>query len=81
MREIAEELGVPVAVGNLYHTTRHAYPRGLTVHLRFYECRLLGGPLQLLWGQDYRWVAPADLPTYATPPLTWKWSPGWPPGV
>jgi 8-oxo-dGTP diphosphatase len=67
VREIAEELGVPVAVGDLYHTTLHTYPRGLTVHLLFYECRLLDGPLQLLWGQDYRWVAPAGLPTYAYP--------------
>ena len=67
VREIAEELGVPVAVDDLYHITRHTYPRGLTVHLRFYECRLLGGPLQLLWGQDYRWVAPTDLPTYTYP--------------
>ena len=67
VREIAEELAVPVAVGDLYHTTRHTYPGGLAVHLRFYECRLLGGPLQLLWGQDYRWVAPTALPTYAYP--------------
>ena len=66
-REIAEELGVAVDVGALYHETTHQYPGGPRVHLRFYECRLLSGPLQLLWGQAYRWVAPADLPGYAYP--------------
>jgi 8-oxo-dGTP diphosphatase len=67
VREIAEELGVAVAVGELYHVTDYPYPDGLQVRLYFYDCRLLSGPLQLLWGQAYRWVAPADLPAYAYP--------------
>jgi 8-oxo-dGTP diphosphatase len=66
-REITEELGARVAVGALYHTTEHAYPGGPHVRLLFYECALLDPDLRLLWGQAYRWVAPADLPAYAYP--------------
>ena len=66
-REIVEELGVRVAVGPRYHTTEHVYPDGPHVRLLFYECALLDPDLRLLWGQAYRWVAPADLPAYAYP--------------
>jgi 8-oxo-dGTP diphosphatase len=66
-REITEELGARVAVGALYHITEHAYPGGPHVRLLFYECALLDPDLRLLWGQAYRWVAPADLPAYAYP--------------
>jgi mutator protein MutT len=66
-REIVEELGARVAVGPPYHTTEHAYPDGPHVRLLFYECALRDPDLRLLWGQAYRWVAPADLPAYAYP--------------
>ena len=66
-RELAEELGITVAVGPRYHVTEHRYPGGPNVRLLFYPCAITGGALQLLWGQACRWVAPADLPAYPTP--------------
>ncbi len=67
VREIAEELGVAIAVDALYAVVEHRYPDGPAVRLLFYRCRRLSGPLRLLWGQAYRWVAPPDLPAYAYP--------------
>ena len=67
MRELAEELGIAVSVGPLYHVTEHAYPDGPHVRLFFYHCRIVTGAPQLLWGQAFRWVAPAALPTFPTP--------------
>ena len=66
-RELAEELGITVAVGPRYHVTEHRYPGGPNVRLLFYPCTITGGTPQLLWGQACRWVAPADLPIYPTP--------------
>ncbi len=67
LRELREELDIVVTVGNLYHTTEYLYPSGLCVRLYFYECVWPAGEPRLLWGQAYRWVAPADLPTYPVP--------------
>lgn len=67
MREIGEELGIAVSVGALYHTTEYAYPDGPRVRLFFYDCRIVSGAPQLLWGQALRWVAPAALPGFPTP--------------
>jgi 8-oxo-dGTP diphosphatase len=66
-RELREELGISVAVDALYHTTDYHYPTGRQVRLLFYHTHIVAGDLQLLWGQAYRWVAPADLPAYPVP--------------
>jgi hypothetical protein len=58
---------VSVSVGSLYHVTEHTYPNGLQVRLFFYDCGIVTGAPQLLWGQAFRWVAPTDLPGFATP--------------
>lgn len=66
-RELLEELGVEVEVGELFHETRHAYGRR-GVHLRFYRCALIGGSPRPLGVADIRWVAPAELGGFAFPP-------------
>jgi len=65
-REIREELGVGIEVGDLAYETTHTYP-DRTVALYFYRCTLLGVPVPQL-GQDMRWVARADLPSLGFPP-------------
>lgn len=65
-REIREELGVDVEVGELTHETTHSYP-DRTVVLYFYRCRLLGTPRPLL-GQEMRWVPRSELPSLGFPP-------------
>ena len=58
-RELLEELGVEVTIGECLHQTRHAYPEK-TVELHFYRCSLEGTPRPLL-GQEMRWVPRAQL--------------------
>ena len=65
-REIVEELGAAVTVGDeILHIT-HAYPeRSVTLH--FFRCSLNDEPRPLL-GQEMRWVARADLRLLDFPP-------------
>jgi mutator protein MutT len=65
-RELREELGVDVTVGELVHQTTHAYPER-TVALFFYRCALRGVPHPQL-GQDMRWVTRQELPHLGFPP-------------
>lgn len=65
-REIREELGADVRVGELVLTTSHAYPEK-TVTLYFYRCALVGVPRPLI-GQEMRWVPREELPTLGFPP-------------
>jgi mutator protein MutT len=54
-RELAEELGVAIQVGDLILRTTHAYT-AVEVTLYFYACELRGEPMPLL-GQEMRWVS------------------------
>ena len=65
-RELREELGVEVDVGERVYRTRHAYP-DRTIALYFYRCTLKGAPRPLL-GQEMRWVPRAELPSLGFPP-------------
>ncbi len=65
-REIAEELGVDVEVGDLVLATSHAYP-DRTVVLYFYRSELKGTPLPLL-RQEMRWVRREELAGLGFPP-------------
>jgi mutator protein MutT len=65
-REMQEELGTDVEVGEVVSTTAHAYDdRHVTLH--FYKCGLSGIPVPQL-GQEMRWVPRAELPTLGFPP-------------
>jgi mutator protein MutT len=65
-REIREELGADVDVGELLLQTTHAYV-DRTLKLYFYQCRLIGTPRPLL-GQEMRWVSRGELPSLGLPP-------------
>jgi 8-oxo-dGTP diphosphatase len=64
-REIKEELDTDVVIGELVHSTTHAYPEK-TVSLFFYRCTLNGTPRPLL-GQDMRWVTREEMGTLGFP--------------
>lgn len=66
MRELREELGIQVEVGQLVESLTHAYPEK-TVHLRFYRCRWRQGEPQLLDCAAFRWVMAAELARYEFP--------------
>ena len=65
-REIREELGADVDVGELAYETTHHYP-DRTVALFFYRCSLTGEPRPLL-GQEMMWVVRGDLASLEFPP-------------
>lgn len=64
-REIREELGTGLIVGDLILTTRHAYPER-TVELHFFRGTLEGEPAPLL-GQEMRWVPREELSSLPLP--------------
>ena len=64
-RELKEELGVDAAVGKLADIVDWTYPEK-SVRLLFFRCALAGEPTPLE-GQEMRWVAAADLPSYSFP--------------
>ena len=64
-RELQEELGADVDVGELLFETAHDYG-SVAVRLFFYACGLAGTPRPLV-GQEMRWVARGDLPSLGFP--------------
>jgi mutator protein MutT len=66
VREIREELGVEITVGELFESVTHAYPEK-TVHLKFFVCRLKCGEPQMLGCAAFKWISAAELGTYQFP--------------
>ena len=65
-RELREELGIEVAVGELVESLTHAYPKK-TVHLKFYRCQWTKNEPQPLDCSAFKWVAVGELKDYAFP--------------
>jgi mutator protein MutT len=66
VRELHEELGVEVSVGELFEEVVHAYPKK-TVHLKFFVCRLEGGEPEPLGCATLKWAGKLELAQYAFP--------------
>jgi 8-oxo-dGTP diphosphatase len=60
VRELAEEIGVTVAVGRVWDVLFHAYPAFDLVML-VYVCRIVEGTPRAVEVADLAWVAPVDL--------------------
>jgi mutator protein MutT len=65
-REIQEELGLQISVGELVEDLTHAYPEK-TVRLRFYRCRLLRGEPRAIHCQAFQWVTREEIPRFKFP--------------
>ena len=65
-RELREELGIEVAVGELVESLTHAYPEK-TVHLMFYRCQWTEQEPQTLGCSAFKWVTAGELTDYAFP--------------
>jgi mutator protein MutT len=65
-RELREELGIEVAVGDLVQSVTHRYPEK-TVHLRFYRCRWIEHDPQPLGCPALKWVGAHELAQYSFP--------------
>jgi 8-oxo-dGTP diphosphatase len=66
-REVREELGVEVTVGEEVRQVRHGYP-DRTVEIRFFRCRVVEGEPRAVQVADIAWVPPAELARYPFPP-------------
>jgi mutator protein MutT len=66
MRELREELGIEVSVGDLVESLIHAYPEK-TVQLRFYACRWLTNEPRPLGCCAFRWIIARELWNYQFP--------------
>lgn len=65
-REIREELGIEITVGEEFLQVRHAYSHfRITLHIFF--CRHSRGRIKKIGVMDYRWVKPEELRAYAFP--------------
>lgn len=65
-REIQEELGAGVSVGEEVFAVTHHYPER-TVELHFFECELTAAPHPRI-GQEMRWVPRNELDALEFPP-------------
>ena len=66
VRELQEELGIQVDVGDLFEETTHAYPEK-SVHLKFFVCRMARGEPQPLGCAALKWVTRTDLAAHEFP--------------
>ena len=66
-RELREELGVEISVGELFGSVTHSYPDEKTVALKFFLCRLERGEPQPLDCAGVKWVELSELARYAFP--------------
>ena len=66
VRELREELGVEVVVGELFETVEHAYPER-TVLLKFFLCQLPQGEPQAIDCAAVKWVNHDELAAHDFP--------------
>src|SRR5262249_47516203 len=66
-RELAEELGVNVHVGDRLAVVPWAYPEQRVV-LHFFRCRIGDQPVRPQEGQAFRWATPGEWARLDSPP-------------
>ncbi len=70
-RELAEEMGISVEVGDRVIHVEHAY-EAYDIDFCVYRCRLLSGTPRHVRIHDHRWVRPDELDQYEFPPADEK---------
>lgn len=65
-REIREELGVEISVGNLFDEIAHDYPEK-SVQLKFFLCKIISGEPQTLDCAAVRWIERQQLDDFEFP--------------
>jgi mutator protein MutT len=66
VRELREELGIEIAVGEMIEDLTHRYPEK-TVRLKFFLCRLLHGDAQPIHCHALAWISRDQLADYEFP--------------
>jgi 8-oxo-dGTP diphosphatase len=70
-RELREEMGIGVEVGERSIHVEHAY-EGYDIDFCVYRCRLVSGPIRNLRVHAHQWVRPEELDQYEFPPADEK---------
>jgi A/G-specific adenine glycosylase len=65
-REIREELGIEIAVGELFAKVNHGYSH-FRITLHAFLCTHRSGRVRKLDVADFRWIAPPELTNFAFP--------------
>jgi len=65
-REIREELGMEIAVGELFEEVTHAYETK-TVHLKFFLCEWTGGEPAAIGCAAFKWIRKNEIGDYTFP--------------
>lgn len=65
-RELREEMGIGVKVGERIIHVEHAYA-DYDIDFRVYRCQLVTGEIQHIRVNDHRWVLPTELDQYEFP--------------
>lgn len=60
VRECIEELGITIAVGDIFMEVNHVYP-DLTVHLTLFHATIAEGVPQKLEHNDIRWITAEEI--------------------
>ena len=66
VREIREELGVEISVGELFEEIAHDYPEK-SVRLKFFNCKIVSGEPQPLDCAAVKWVGQNELAQFEFP--------------
>jgi len=66
VREIREELGVEISIGELFEEITHAYAEK-TVRLKFFICELLNGEPQALGCAAFKWIEKLEMADFQFP--------------
>ena len=66
VREIHEELGVEISVGELFSEISHDYPEK-SVRLKFFICKLISGEPQPLDCAAVKWIGKTELADFKFP--------------
>ena len=64
VRECREELGISLAVDDVFMELEHTYP-DITILLTLYNARILSGEPKKLEHNDIRWITPEEIDDYA----------------
>ena len=70
-RELREEMGIGVEVGDRTVHVEHAY-EAYDIDFCVYRCRLVSGPIRNLRVHAHKWVRPEELDRYEFPPADEK---------
>ncbi|MHB8419625.1 MAG: 8-oxo-dGTP diphosphatase MutT [Myxococcales bacterium] len=70
-RELSEEMGIHVEVGERAMHVAHAYPQ-YDIDFNVYRCKLVSGKISHVRVHDHRWVRPSELDEYSFPPADEK---------